>query len=415
MATASPMTGDLDMVAMNAALKELYNDQDVQNLVYSDNPFLALVPKNTNFGGKYKPIPIIIGTSQGRSATFASALANQSPVQIQSFLLERKHDYSIASIDNETMLASKTDKYSFLEGAKVVVDGAIRSLTLSLASGLYRAGTGTIGIQSGATGATGIITLSDPNSIVQFEVNMALEISDTDGGAVTGGSATGYVISVNRSAGTFVISASMGGAAADVTGWANGKYIRVVGDANLKVSGLQAWIPATAPSATLFYNVNRSTDSVRLGGVRYDGSAYSIEEALIDASMLVAREGGKPDYCFMSFGSYGALEKALGSKVQYVDLAGPGRIAFRGIRINGHNSEIKVVADRNCPSNTAFLLQLDTWKLESLGEAPQILRYGDGLEMLRVSNQDAGEVRVGYYANLACNAPGWNANVTLGA
>jgi hypothetical protein len=58
---------------------------------------------------------------------------------------------------------------------------------------------------------------------------------------------------------------------------------------------------------------------------------------------------------------------------------------------------------------------MKSWCLESLGDAPQILRYGDGLEMLRVFNADAGEVRVAYYANLSCNAPGWNAYVQLSA
>jgi hypothetical protein len=117
----------------------------------------------------------------------------------------------------------------------------------------------------------------------------------------------------------------------------------------------------------------------------------------------------------MSFASYSALEKALGAKVQYVDMKGPAGIAFRGIMINGANSMIKCIPDRSQQSYTAQLLQMNTWTLESLGDAPQILRYGDGLEMLRVANADAGEVRVGYYANLACNAPGWNATVKLGA
>ena len=60
-------------------------------------------------------------------------------------------------------------------------------------------------------------------------------------------------------------------------------------------------------------------------------------------------------------------------------------------------------------------MQMDTWAVEGLGDVPQILRYGDGLEMLRVYNSDAGEVRVGAYYNLRTNAPGWNANVTLSA
>lgn len=401
----------LDLTAMNAALKELYDGQVVENLVYADNPFLAMVPKKTDFGGKYKPIPIITGASQGRSATFTNAQGNQSAVQIESFLLTRMSDYSIATIDNQTMLASKTDKMAFLEGSKLVIDGAIRSITLSLASALFRSGTGSIG--SIGSISTGVITLSDPNSVVQFEVNMVLQANATDGG--TPRAALGYVIAVNRSSGTVTVSATLGGSAGSPASWAPNDFLLVQGDNNAKISGLSAWIPASAPSATAFYGVNRSVDTVRLGGVRYDGSAQSLEEALIDASNLLAREGGKPDVAIMSFASYSALEKALGAKVQYVDMKGPAGIAFRGIQINGANTMIKCFPDRNCPSQTAYLLQMDTWCLESLGDAPQILRYGDGLEMLRVYNADAGEVRVGYYANLRTNAPGWNAYVALSA
>ena len=62
-----------DLTAANAALKELYAGQEVKNLVYKTNPFMALVPKDTEFEGEYKPIPVIIGASQGRSSTFANA------------------------------------------------------------------------------------------------------------------------------------------------------------------------------------------------------------------------------------------------------------------------------------------------------------------------------------------------------
>lgn len=397
---------------MNAALKELYDGQVVENLVYADNPFLAMVPKGTDFGGKYKPIPIITGVSQGRSATFTNAQGNQTPVQIESFLLTRFSDYSIATIDNQTMLASATDKMTFIEGAKLVIDGAIRSCTNSLASKLFRSGTGTIGKITTIT--SGVIVLDNANDVVQFEVGMTLQANATDGG--TPRAALGYVIAVNRSGGTVTVSdTAVGGTAGTPSGWTVADFLLVQGDNNLALSGLIAWLPTSAPAATSFYGVDRSVDTTRLGGVRYDGSAQSIEEALIDGSSLLAREGGKPESCITNFASYSALEKALGAKVQYIDLKGPADIAFRGIMVNGAASMIKVFPDRNCQPNRAYLLQMNTWKLEGLGDCPQILRYGDGLEMLRVYNADAGEVRVGYYANLRTNAPGWNANVTLSA
>lgn len=405
----------LDLSAMNAALKELYDGQVVENLVYADNPFLAMVKKNTDFGGKYKPIPIITGVSQGRSSTFSNAQGNQSAVQIESFLLTRVSDYSIATIDNQTMLASKTDKMSFLEGAKLVIDGAIRSITNSVASALFRSGTGSIGIigsisTSGSGPYISTITLSNANDIVQFEVNMYLNATATDGGSAS--SDVLVVTKVNRSSGVITCSS----AASPSGTWAAGAYLVVQGDLNAKSKGLAAWLPLVAPTTgDSFFGVDRSVDPTRLGGVRYDGSAQSIEEAIIDASALLAREGGKPNVLITNFASYAALEKALGSKVTYTELKGPAEIAFRGIMINGANSMIKVFPDRNCQALTGYLLQMDTWALEGLGEVPQILRYGDGLEMLRVSNADAGEVRVGAYYQLRTNSPGWNAVVKLSA
>jgi hypothetical protein len=44
-----------------------------------------------------------------------------------------------------------------------------------------------------------------------------------------------------------------------------------------------------------------------------------------------------------------------------------------------------------------------------------LLKYGSNDEMLRVYNADQAELRVGYYANLGSNAPGWNGRFLLSA
>lgn len=403
----------LNLAAMNAALKELYDGQTVENLVYKNNPLMAMLKKNTDFGGKYKPVPIQIGVSQGRAATFANAQGNQTAAQLQEFLLTRVTDYSIATIDNQTMLASATDKMSFLNGAKLLVDSAIRSCTNSIASAQYRTGTGSIGQIASVSGA--VITLQNPADVVQFETNMTIQANSTDGG--TPRAALGYIVKVDRSAGTLTVSAtSVGGSAALPSGWAAGDFLLVQGDLNAKCAGLAAWLPGTAPvGGDNFFGVDRSVDTTRLGGVRYDGSAQSIEESLIDAAGLLAREGGSPDKCFVSFASYQALEKSIGSKVQYVNVDGPAKLGFKGIVVTGASSTFEVYADRNCQPQQAWLMSMENWAVEGLGDVPGILRYGEGFDMLRVSNADAAELRVGAYYNISCNAPGWSANVKLSA
>lgn len=404
----------LNMTAANAVLKELYTDQVLQMMVYKDNPFLAMIPKNTDFGGKYKPIPIIIGTSQGNSNTFANAQANQSSANLQSFLLTSTSDYAIAQIDNRTMLSAKTDKMAFIQTAKVLVDGAIRAATNRAAFGLFGDGTGTIGQISAIT--AGVITLQYANQVTQFEVNQVLSAGTSSGGTQWG--ANGYVIAVNRGTGTVTVSTTLGGTAATPTSWTNTNYITTNGDLNAKFSGLAAWLPATAPtSSDSFYGVNRSTDVTRLAGVQYSGASTgeTIEETIISASALIAREGGKPNKLVTNFTTYAALEKSLGAKVQYVteSMIDNPVISFRGIKVSGANTTIDVFPDRSCQSLTGYLLQMDTWALEGLGDVPQILKYGDGLDMLRVYNADASELRVGSYGNVSGNAPGWNGQITF--
>jgi len=398
----------LDLTSFDAALKQHYTADRVENMVYADNPLLAMMPKYEQFGGKNLPIPIIYGNPQGRSATFSNAQSNKTNSQLKDFVLTRASDYSLASISNEVLEASKGNANAFIEAATTEIDGAIQSATRSLAVSLYRNGSGSIGqVLSGGTGTS--FTLKNIDDVTNFEVGMELVFSTADGGgSVKSGNIT--VTKVDRDTG--VITTDAASAIDGGTGHATNDYVFVQGDYDKKVKGLLAWVPSSAPSATAFFGVDRTADATRLGGIRFDGSALPIEEALIGAASRVAREGGKPDVCFMNYSKFADLEKALGSKVQYVDLKVSAEIGFRGIVINGPRGPIKVIPDQNCPSDRAFMLQMNVWKLYSLGKAPKILD-ADGMKMLRDSSADSVEVRVGYYAQLGCRAPGWNANIKL--
>lgn len=412
-----------------AVLKELYTgDSYMKDLVYKKNPLLALMPKDespSGFAGKYIPVPTVFGTPQGRSATFTNAQSNQTAPGVVSFFVFRVSNYQLVTITNELIEATKDNAGAFVDEVKLNMDTGFRNLSNDLAASLFESGTGSRG-QIGTITGTGTVTiqLADPTTVTQFENGMVLVATTTDGGApINTGNDSIVVTSVNRSQGILVGTAT-GTPGAD---WASGNYLVVQGDipvggasgtgSFLKISGLSAWLPQAAVSnADSYWNVNRSVDS-RLQGVFFNGSNESIEEALIDTSTLVAREGGQPDMAFVNFASYGALEKSLGSKVQYVDVKhDEADVAFAGIRIHAPYGPITVIPDRSCPSQTAYLLQMDTWKLRSLGRAPHILTYGlEGLEGLRVGNADALEIRIGFYGNLICAAPGWNAVASLSA
>jgi hypothetical protein len=398
----------LDVTTFAAALKQHYTADRVENMVYADNPLLALMPKMESFGGKNLPIPIIFGNPQGASAVFATAQANKTNSQLKDFVLTRNSFYSLASISNEVLEASKGNQNAFMEAATTEIDGAIQAATRQLAIAMYRNGSGSIGQVANSSFATTTLQLSEVEDVTNFEVGQKLQVSAADGGgSVRAGTLT--IVGVDRDLGQLTTSANLSTGIAAI---AQNDYIVVEGNYDAMIKGLRAWVPDSAPSATPFFGVVRTADSTRLGGIRFDASAMPIEEGLIAAASRTAREGAKPTHCMINYAEFADLEKALGSKVQYVDLKVNADVGFRGIVINGPRGPIKVIPDQNCPAGRAFMLQLDTWKLYSLGKAPKILD-ADGMKMLRENAADAVEVRVGYYAQLGCRAPGWNCNIKL--
>lgn len=401
----------LDLPAGNAALKEWYDDQTIENLGYDDNPGLVMMPKKTDATGKYVPVPVIYETSEGSSVTFANAQNNQAPGLLAEFLITLKPDYHVTTLSNQAMEASGDKKGSFIDFATMFIDLGIQAAGNRSGSALFRSGTGSIGAISSV--AAGVITLTNPADVVQFGINQTLQANSTDGGSPR--AALGWVIARNVMAGTITVSATaMQGAAGTPSGWAAADFLLVQGDLNGKWLGYSAWLPTTAPSTTdNFQGVNRSVDS-RLYGLAYPGTSQSVEEAIIDAALLVRREKGRPRHLITNYGSEAALIKALGARREFVDWSSEdGVIGFRGVKIQGPAGPIECFADRNCQAATAFLLQMNTWCIYSLGSVPRILRYGDGLEMLRLGNADASEARIGSYANVGCKAPGWNSQLSL--
>ncbi len=415
-----------------AALKELYTDDKdyLKDLVYKENPFLALVPKNESvdgFAGKYIPVPLEYGTPQGRSHTFATAQSNQTATSLASYFVYVISDYQLVTITNLLMEQTKTNAGAFIDAAKLQMDGGIRNITNNIAFELFGDGTGTRGQLAASGGysnasAALTLTLSNANEIVNFEVGMTIRASATRGGAVSDD--TAIITNVNRASG--VILATCSDASPD-SEWANSAYITVDGDlptagatttgSVLCLSGLAAWIPVTAPTSTPFWGVDRSADPTRLGGCRSVQTSVTIEEGITNALAFLNREGGKPDMCIMDFASYAALVNSLGAKVSYVQVNHDEvEVSFEGITFQSAYGRVTVLADRSCPPQTAYLLTMSTWKLRSLGKVPHVLTYGmEGLEGMRVGTADALEIRIGYYGNLICSAPGWNCVVSLSA
>lgn len=425
-----------------AILKELYSDDSwvMKDLVFDKNPFLAICPKDETemgLGGKSFPIPVMYDTGAGRSANLGLAQQYQTAPQTVEFQVTRVSNYAVATLTNDFLRASAASIGAFMPGAELNVKSAFRDASNDLAHDLYGDGSGvrgTYGLGNGSI-AAGVIKLDNLGMVYQFGVGMALVSFAVAGQTPTqsGGAALGFVIAVDTGLGQIKVSASQNGAAGTPSGWsASFPYLSQVGDTNfvanglssanmLKVAGLAAWIPSVAPSGSdMFFGVNRSASPTKLAGLRFqNGQSESIQDALIDSvNQLAANssEAGDPDYILLNPVSYQTLVKQLTSQANYVNVKHDEiDISFKALVLPTANGEIAILQDRNCPSQTAYIITLKTWKLRSLGKVPQFLTFPGSYDQLGfpVPGSDAVELRVGYYANLTCNAPGANAVVML--
>lgn len=369
----------------------------------------------------------------GRAHTFANAQNQQTASDVVSFFVYAVQDYQLVTITNLLMEQTKSNAGAFVDEASRTLDNGFRNISNNMAFELFAGGTASRG-QISAAGVSYsapnlTITLSNPQTVVQFETGMTLQATATDGGAalqnVSGTIDAIQLTSVNRGSGVIIGTVVQG---APQSSWGASDYLQVLGDIGISgsgtiagmlgLSGLSAWVPPVdPPSNDNFWGVNRSADPTRLGGLRYNASSQSISEGITNALAYGNREGASFDLIILDFVSYSTLVNELGAKVQYVMLEHDEvEVAFEAIHFHSAYGKIPILADRSCQAQTAWCLTRDTWKLRTLGKAPHILTYGmEGLEGLRVGSADALEIRIAYYGNLICSAPGYNMQVALSA
>jgi hypothetical protein len=414
----------LNITNFTALLKEEFTDQRVANLTYKKNKLLGLLPKSKKFGGTDVKVPLIYGDPQA-IGPFTNAQTAKTSTQTSSvaFTLVRRKKYGFVTIDAETIKASEGNDAAFLEAKTSEIEGIFRGISRDLAIDLYRDGTGTLGTIASGVG-TPTVTLTNKADARNFEPGMF--VNGVNSGATRNSGAKIQITGVDTISGTLTAG---GNWTTSIAALANGDTL--VRDGCLSTSGsttgslpvvdgLAAWVPlSTTPLSSSFYGVTRSASPVRMGGVRYPYSAGEpIEEVLIGLSTLIGAEGGSPDTCLISYENYGSLVKALGAKKTYEvtpmkrsavmpDGSLSADVGFSGVKVVGPDGDIDIIPDNACPPDRLYMLQMDTWLFRSLGEAPGLLDLDDN-KMLREASSDGYEVRIGYYANLQCNAPGWN-------
>jgi hypothetical protein len=398
-------------------LKTLYSDF-VPMVGIGRNVAWGLIPKHTDFTGRYKSLPLQYG-SMVASHTFGSAQTYANSGSFAEFLLTRSQDFLTPQINAELWEAADSSGAQ-VAYAKRVVDTAMKRLAHRLNRNLHRNYGGAVAqITSG--GNTQTITVTEPADLYAISVDDYLVSSNTDGTSGSVDLNPTRVSAIDRTAGTITTDAA-GSWDTAAGGFSNSDFLFPAGDFGVAGYGFGSWIPSSAPGATSFFGQDRSLDTVRLGGLRITATAAdsTLENLLIRAAAECDAQGGEPDTFITNTLHIAQFMQELGNKVRITTVPamtanGPsGKIGFSAIMLMTPYGEIRIVGDRDCPRHVGWMLTMDTWGFYGLKAAPRIFDYGGG-DWLRMGSEDSLEMRCGWRGQFGCNAPGHNARVIMTA
>ena len=402
----------VDLTAIDAIVKELYPDGVPQDLALKKHTFLRMVEKKGGFTGDSLIVPMLYDFPGGRSATLASLLNASGPIGASKHIkmtVTRIKDYAATWLDAEMIKATGDDKGSFVRGRQYEIDNMLKALGNSMGHAAYRNGSGSLGtIVSGETVSDTNFTFTLRSDAKHVRVGTQLQFAAAEvTGVLRDNGAYVTVTAVDESTGTITVDQTLNVAVPNI---AAGDHVYYLGDRNLKLKGLAAWIPLTAPSTSeSFFGADRSVQPNRLAGVRLNQANYPIEDLILEVGETINEQGGDPTVCFISHRRWVTLAKRLNAKVEYDQGAVGGTMgSFAGsFPVYLSSGMVRVYPDSDCPDNRGYVLSMDSWRLHHLGELPELVR-DDGLSAIRKTGEDAIEIRARYYAQMVCYAPGHN-------
>jgi hypothetical protein len=402
-------------------LKTLYSNEAIEDACLAESVALGLLAKDETFDGyDFREIQFY-GDLNSTGAVFSGAQAATGIPSDAVFTLTRKETYAVASLEGWLIEASKSNKGAFVPALKRHMDAALHAIGQTVSFNIYRDST----MNRTTISAISTVYVDIPREDhVLFQRGMTCVCADVTTGYLE--VATAYTISkVTRSYSATLCRLTF--SADPSSTWDVGDYIvrstdtdatTAAASSGLGITGFMGWMPTTV--GTLF-GQDCTLDADRLAGGRFDGSAMSMRECVMNAIAEAANGSADTvDTLLLPPLKYQRLANELGTNVRYCqEMAvrsngSPAKVGFTGIElVSGVGSgSVKVFPDKFCPRLYGFLLTRNTWKLRSLGKVPHILNL-DGNEMLRAAAANSYELRWGASYQLGCKNVGANMRITL--
>lgn len=408
----SGMTGTI-----NAGLKTYYKGglRDV-TLKEKARVFYNHVRKDTSFVGANHPIPVQYEDPAPGSASFAVAQANAGAPALATFLMDVVEQHHVTRISTQALLRTRNEKGSFIGNQALKINAGANAFTNKIERLLFKNQNGVVGQVNNSSFSTTSLDLVIDQDVRNIPVGSKIVFATTETGALLDSGKTLTVTNVNRNATSNQVTVNAN--LSTISGMAQNAYIFLEGDAAnggtaVCPAGLPSWLPTGSPSATAFFNVDRTADWIRLAGIQATGSTSNRKKAITDSLALLfdLNPEANSDFCFMNGIDWGELADELEQDVKR-DPGGTATAGFQYLEVQGPKGTTKCVPAMYCPRLTHYIVQMDSWVLLSMLDCPRI-DDDDGQIARAISNAKGLEVRFDAHFTPACDRPGNNLRLTL--
>lgn len=394
-------------------VREMYPTDEILNTLLKGSALFSEMPKDWDAHGDPIRVAVKYASTSGSGNDFGEAQSAHDGARRAAFLLTTADEYSLYRIAGKAARLNKANEGALIDLIEEVGVDAMETLERNMHRGMWRNGGGAIGQIAGGSAST-TLQLANINDIVHFQVGDKIESWGTDGLGVTAGDSEYIEIAeIDEDLGTIT---KTGGNWSANGHFALNDYLFKRGTIGKTVTGLAGWIPSTAPSSTLFFQVDRSVAANALGGVRvtYDAGDGALRPFLVRMAGRLARGKARPTHAFLNPLRFAQLADELDNQAKFEKIIPKGSsgmpmqgvVGFEAIMLTVGSGVIKVISDADCPTDLVYMLDMETWKIYGYG-APGVLDQ-DGMTIRAVSNADAYEGRFGCYWQIGCRAPGRN-------
>jgi hypothetical protein len=347
----------VDKSSASAILREMIADNPHSVAAYKGNPCAALAKKVKYRGDGYK-FEVEFGDGDNTSFDDADALMKLNTLEQAKFSVDTVESFNAKDVSHRA-LREVTDEGAFVDVLKDILASMDRAGGKTLETGLFQDRGNSKGQVDASGGAALFITLKNPADVSKFYPNLRVRASTNDGnsGALLPG--TVIIVGIDEDTGRLYTaganwSTQITGLVADchlfqAASWARGR------------DGLKGWIQDTAPTSTLFNNVDRTQHITRLAGHRKSvASGSDIASALRAACTMIQNGGGDANTVFASFGILSEFAEQQEQKVQFAELKGDKvTVGVPSIVFVAGNMKLNLVGTWGCSDERLYVLDRD--------------------------------------------------------